>query len=293
MTVHRSEAEHLLPLQATLGEGPVWDRHRGVLWFVDIAASRVYRLSPDTGQLEDWPAPSKACWLAPDHQDDMVVGLADGLYRFSPADGSFTLLRAVEADRADTRVNDGTRDPGGRYWFGTLCGSAEVEGGRFYHYDGTTVTDAGLPPVQITNGPAVSLDGRTLYAVDTLGGTIHAHTIGADGRLTDPRPFATIAVADGYPDGVTCDAEGGVWVGLWNGWCARRYDAAGDLTDEVRFPVANITKVALGGADGRTAFATTAREGQSGDTSGHQPLGGDLFRFAVRVPGFFDAGDGA
>jgi sugar lactone lactonase YvrE len=286
MTVNRSEATHLKAVQATLGEGPVWDRQRGVLWFVDIAASTIHQLTPETGELTSWRAPSKVGWVAPAQGDDLVVGLAKGLYRFSPTDGSFTLLHEVEADRTDTRINDGTRDANGIYWFGTLCGSAEAEGGRFYRYDGASVADAGLPPVQITNGPAVSPDGRILYAVDTLGRTIRAHAIGPDGNLDEGRLFVTIDEADGYPDGVSCDGEGGVWLGLWNGWCARRYDAAGTLTDEVRFPVANITKIALGGPDGKTAYATTAREGQEGDTSGHQELGGDLFSFQVRVAGF-------
>jgi len=292
MKVNRIEAEHFLPAQATLGEGALWDGRRGVLWFVDIAASTIYQLTPDTGDLAAWRAPSKVGWVVPSEGDDLVAGLAKGLYRFSPADGSFTLLHEIETDRRDTRMNDGTRDPNGDYWFGTVCGTAEAEGGRFYRFDGAIVTDSGIAPVQITNGPAVSPDGKILYAVDTLGGVIYAHDIGTNGRLSGERAYVRIDSSDGNPDGVTCDAEGGVWVGLWNGWSARRYDAEGRLTDEVRFPVANVTKVALGGPDGRTAYATTAREGQDGDTSGHQPLGGDLFRFSVRVPGFRQDGGG-
>lgn len=286
MTVNRIEAEHFAPIQATLGEGPLWDRSRGALWFVDIAASTLNRLVPETGARDSWKAPSKIGWVALGDGDDLVAGLAKGLYRFAPSDGSFTLLHEVEAERTDTRVNDGTRDANGNYWFGTMSGMAPEAAGRFYRFDGQTLSDTGIAPIQITNGPAVSPDGRTLYAVDTLKGQIFAYTIGDDFTLSGERLFVTIDKADGYPDGVSCDAEGGVWLGLWNGWSARRYDAAGVLTDEVRFPVANITKIALGGPDGRTAYATTAREGQEGDTSGHQPLGGDLFRFPVRVSGF-------
>lgn len=285
MTVNRLEARHFLPIQATLGEGPAWDARRGVLWFVDIGAATIYQLAPETGERASWTAPAKVGWVVPDDDDTLVAGLADGLYRFSPSDGSFSLLHPVEADRRDTRVNDGTRDATGNIWFGTMSGFAPEPAGRFYLYDGERVIDTGIAPTRITNGPAVSPDGRTLYAVDTLERVVLAYPIGDDLVLGTPRPFIEIDRADGYPDGVSCDCEGGVWLGLWNGWSARRYDASGDLTDEVRFPVANVTKIALGGADGRTAYATTAREGQEGDTSGHQPLGGDLFTFTVRVPG--------
>ena len=61
----------------------------------------------------------------------------------------------------------------------------------------------------------------------------------------------------GYPDGPTVDEDGCVWVGIYGGWCARRYSPAGALVETVEFPVANITKLAFGGADRRTLFATT------------------------------------
>lgn len=285
MSVNRIEAEHFHHVGATLGEGPVWDARRQVLWFVDIANATIHRLNPDTCERTSWKAPDLVGWVAPGEGDDLVVGLAKGLYCFSPADGSFALLHDVEADGRDTRINDGTRGPDGTYWFGTKAEADDAPGGEYYRFDGHHVSPAGLPSVRITNGPAVSADGRTLYAVDTLERTIHAHAIAADGSLGQGTVFATIDADHGYPDGVSCDSEGGVWVGIWNGWSARRYDAAGVMTDEVAFPVANVTKIALGGPDGMTAYATTAREGGTGDMSGHQPLGGDLFRFRVKVPG--------
>lgn len=284
--VNHIEADHLFAVRATLGEGPLWDRDRGLLWFVDIARATIHRFAPDTGEHCSWPAPAKVGWVALADGGDLIAGLAKGLYRFTPDEAGFALLHAVETDHPATRVNDGTRGPDGTYWFGTMSAMASPPHGRFYRYDGKAVSEVEIPPAQITNGPAVSLDGRTLYAVNTLKRAIHAYSIEADSSLGNERLFAKIDTADGYPDGVTCDAEGGVWVGLWNGWAARRYDASGVVTDVVRFPVANITKIALGGADGRTAYATTAREGAEGDTSGHQPLGGDVFSFRVAISGF-------
>lgn len=285
MSVNQIEATHFHAVRAVLGEGPVWDERRAVLWFVDIAAPAIHRLAPETGERTSWAAPAKVGWVVPSGGDELIAGLAHGLYRFDPADGSFSLLHKVEADRKGTRINDGGRDAHGNIWFGTMSGLAPEPGGHFYRFDGHSVVETGIPPMRITNGPCVSPDGRTLYVVDTLGRQILACPIDEHMMVGAPRLFVAIDPAHGYPDGVTCDREGGLWVGLWNGWAARRYDASGILTDEVRFPVANVTKIALGGPDGRTAYATTAREGQEGDTSGHQPLGGDLFRFPVRVPG--------
>jgi sugar lactone lactonase YvrE len=76
-----------------------------------------------------------------------------------------------------------------------------------------------------------------------------------------------------------------VWVALWSGWGVRRYSPAGELLTTVRVRCANVTKIAFGGEDGCTAFATTAWKGLSAAERAAQPLAGDLFRFRTDVPG--------
>ena len=132
---------------------------------------------------------------------------------------------------------------------------------------------------------AVSPDGRELYLVDTLKGTIERAEIGDDGTLGEPQAFVRIDSTDGHPDGPTIDSEGCVWIGLYAGWETRRYSPAGELIQSVRFPVANITKIALGGDDLRTAYATTARQQMSPEAIAKQPQIGDLFEFRVDAPG--------
>ncbi|HEX7035740.1 MAG TPA: SMP-30/gluconolactonase/LRE family protein [Pseudomonadales bacterium] len=285
MTVHVDQATHRLGVQAMLGEGPIWDRDAGRLWFVDIAAPAVHAFDPAHDRHTTWPAPSSIGWVLPAAGGDCLVGLRNGLHRFSPERGDFTLLHGVEPELPNNRLNDAGVDGNGNVWFGTMDDLERSATGRVYRFDGRDVTDSGLPPMCITNGPAVSPDGRTLYVANTLARRVDAYAVTADGALGPGRLFLTVDPSDGYPDGLCCDAEGGVWVGLWGGWAARRYDAAGRLTDEIRFPVANVTKVALGGADGRTAFATTARKGLDDDALTAQPLAGDLFTFTARVPG--------
>jgi sugar lactone lactonase YvrE len=157
--------------------------------------------------------------------------------------------------------------------------------GRIYRYADGHVADSGLAPVCITNGPALSPDGKTLYHTDTLGRRILASKLGADGVPRDTRLFAVIEDGAGYPDGPTVDSEGCVWTGLFGGWSVRRYDPSGRLIETVGFPVANVTKIAFGGADLRTAFATTARKGLGATELAAQPLAGSLFSFPVATPG--------
>jgi sugar lactone lactonase YvrE len=147
------------------------------------------------------------------------------------------------------------------------------------------VTDTGLAPVSITNGPALSPDGRLLYHTDTLGGLISVADVRDDGTLGAARPFARITPDVGYPDGPTVDSEGNVWTGIFAGWRALCYAPDGNLIREVRFPVANITKLAFGGEDLSTVFATTAQLHLKPDALAAQPQAGDLFAFRADVPG--------
>jgi sugar lactone lactonase YvrE len=271
-------------LGATLGEGPVWDARDAALWFVDIKQHRVHRFDPAGGETRSFDAPGQVGWVLPAADGGFLAGLQTGLHRFDPESGAFTLLTAVEPDRPGNRLNDATVAADGAVWFGSMDDGETDVTGQVHRFHAGTLTTSTIPPVVITNGPAVSPDGGTLYHVDTLGHTIHA--VPVDGATTGtPRPFATIDAADGYPDGVTVDAEGGVWVGLWGGWSARRYAPDGTLDRIVRFPVANITKVAFGGDDLRTGFATSASKGLSDEDRAAQPEAGSLFAFDVDVPG--------
>jgi len=271
-------------LGATLGEGPVWDARDAALWFVDIKQHRVHRFDPAGGETRSFEAPGQVGWVLPSADGGFLAGLQTGLYRFDPESGAFTPLTAVEPDRPGNRLNDATVAADGAVWFGSMDDGETDVTGQVHRFHAGRLTTSAIPPVVITNGPAVSPDGGTLYHVDTLGHTIHA--VPVNGATTGtPRLFATIDAADGYPDGVTVDAEGGVWVGLWGGWSARRYAPDGTLDRIVRFPVANITKVAFGGDDLRTGFATSASKGLSDEDRADQPEAGSLFAFDVDVPG--------
>jgi sugar lactone lactonase YvrE len=268
---------------AELGEGPVWAAD--ALWFVDIKQRQIHRFDPSSGDRRSWDCPEQIGFLLPAEGGGFVAGLQSGLHRFDERDGTFALIVAVEPDLPTNRLNDGVVDPQGRLWFGTMDDGERAKTGAFYCYHRGRLTRTALDGIAITNGPAVSPDGRLLYVVDTLKGTIACADIGDDGALGPPRPFVRIDPADGHPDGPTIDRDGCLWIGLYGGWAARRFSPAGALLDQVRFPVANITKIAFGGDDLSTAFATTARQMLSAETIAKQPQIGDLFQFHVPVPG--------
>ena len=277
------EPRSVWPIAAELGEGPVW--HDDALWFVDIKKHLVHRYTPATGERRSWQAPEQVGFVLPSRGGAFIAGLQSGLYRFDPDSGVFERIVEVEPDIPSNRLNDGVVDPAGRLWFGTMDNGEKAKTGAFYSFYRGALRRSEVEGIAITNGPAISPDGRTLYWVDTLGGTMSACAIAADGGLRESRLVVRIPPTEGHPDGPTIDAEGCIWISLYAGWEARRYAPSGELLQRVRFPVSNITKIAFGGPDLRTAYATTARQLLSADVIAGQPQIGDLFEFAVDVPG--------
>ena len=272
-------------LQAELGEGPVWVERDRALWFVDIKKHEIHRFDPATGDRRTFEAPEQVGFILPADGGGFVAGLQSGLHRFDEHSGSFDRIVEIESDLPNNRLNDGVVDAAGRVWFGTMDNSETSNSGAFYSFHRGKLTRTGIGSIAITNGPAVSPDGRLLYFVDTLAGRIEVAAIQDDGSLGERRPFVIIDEQDGHPDGPTVDSEGCLWIALYNGWEVRRYSPVGDLLDTVRFPVANITKIAFGGDDLRTVYATTARQMLSPEDVARQPLIGSLFQFRIDVPG--------
>lgn len=272
-------------LEAELGEGPVWVERDKALWFVDIKKHQIHRYDPANASKKSWDAPEQVGFILPAESGGFVAGLQSGLYKFDETSGRFDLIIEVEKDLPNNRLNDGVVDPSGRLWFGTMDNGEKAKSGAFYCFDQGRLTRTAIDRITITNGPAISPDGKLLYYVDTLKGTIDVAEIRDDGSLGDTRPFVRIDPREGHPDGPTIDSNGYLWISLYAGWETRRYSPAGELVESVRFPVANITKIAFGGEHLRTAFATTARQLLTDETIAKQPLIGSLFAFRPTVPG--------
>lgn len=277
------EVRVVWPLACELGEGPVW--LEGVLWFVDIKGQQVHAYEPASDRRRSWPAPAPIGFLLPTQRGDFVAGLKSGLHRFDPASGSFSKLTEVEPPVWDNRLNDGAVDADGYLWFGSMHDPEATASGSLYRLDDDGVCRARDAGYVVTNGPTFSLDGRTLYHTDTLARVIYAFDCAPGGALSNKRRFIEIARAGAYPDGAVTDSDGCIWTGLFCGWGVERYSPQGELLEFVEFPCSRVTKIAFGGDDLRTAYATTAWKGLSNEDRAKEPLAGALFAFDVDTPG--------
>lgn len=282
MTTEFNEKPELIwDLKAELAEGPVWVARDRAVWFVDIKGLKLHRYGVDDGSRTSWETPDQTGFVLPAEDGSMICGVRGGLHRFCPHTGRFEFLIAVEHDRPQNRINDGFVAPDGSLWFGTMDDSEATPSGALYRFAEGELTrhDDGY---RVTNGPALSPDGRILYHNDTVNRRVYAFDH-ADGVLSNKRLFAE--TADGFADGPSVDSLGVVHVGLFNGYGVARYSPTGVQLPTIHFPVATVTKAAFGGDDLRTLFCTTAWLGQSEQTRTQQPTLGGLYALRAKDPG--------
>ena len=270
-------AEQLTGPEAFHAEGPVWSEGWGGLRWVDMLAGDVLALAED-GAVERRHVGDVAAALRPRARGGAVIALERG-FALESRDGELTRLPALWDDPG-LRFNDGGCDPDGRFLCGTMAYDARPGAGTLYRLDPDGGVEVVLEQVTISNGIDWSPDGRTAYYADTPTGAVDAFDDGR--RLTGRRTFAEISEADGAPDGLTVDAEGGVWVALYGGGAVRRYAPSGELDAVVELPVTNVTACTFGGPELDRLFITTTRENVP---EGAEPAAGAVFTCAPQVRG--------
>ncbi|MGJ3262552.1 MAG: SMP-30/gluconolactonase/LRE family protein [Salinarimonas sp.] len=277
---------------AALGEGPVWDHRTGAVLWVDIAAPAIWRLDVEAGAahaiaLPEGPGSETVGFVALTADPDVVVaGLRGRLVLCDLIDRRLEDLAPVEAALPKNRCNDGWVGPDGTLWFSTMDTDEEAATGAFHVYDGRavgTIADGFV----VTNGPALSPDGGTLYTVDTTGKRIDARPVLGAGtgptgapRTGAPRRLLDLGEEEGVPDGVAIDAEGDLWIAMHGAGRILRIAPDGTRRGVVTLPTPDVTKAAFGGPDLSTLYVATAARARP-----HDPMAGHLFRVETDARG--------
>jgi sugar lactone lactonase YvrE len=287
MRVGKTDRDDLvLDARLELGEGPVWDAARERLLFVDIMRGHVHEFDPASGRDRVVAVGQPVGAVSPTAHGDWVVAARDGFFRVDPASGRTALIAHVERDDRETRMNDGYVDARGRFWAGTMGMGGVRERGSLYRLDADGTVTRHVTGVTISNGLDWSPDGRLMYHADTGLGRVDVFDFDEEsGTIANRRPFVTIDEQEGSPDGLVVDAEGGVWLALWQGGAVRRYRADGSLDQEVAMPVTLVTKCAFGGRDLMDLYITTAWIDLDAAARARQPLAGGVFRLRPGIAG--------
>jgi sugar lactone lactonase YvrE len=290
MAIHmptESTVHCIADVHAVLGEGPVWVASEQALYWVDIKGRKIFRLGED-GELSQWPTPFRVGSIAPRASGGFIAGTDEGIAQLDLKSGKLDLLFNPEESLPGNRFNDGKVDRSGRFWAGTMDDSERQASGTLYRFEPDLSVSAVDGGYKVTNGPAFSPDGARMYHNDSARQLTYVFDLDDAGNPANRRVFLEFGEGDGYPDGMTVDAEGCLWIAFWDGSVIRRYAPQGDLLETIGMPVTRPTSCTFGGPDLDRLYVTSASIGLDETALRMQPNAGGLFMVTPGVQGIVD-----
>ncbi|RJP52255.1 MAG: SMP-30/gluconolactonase/LRE family protein [Anaerolineaceae bacterium] len=274
------QAELILDAKATLGEGPAWDAKTETLYWVDILEKRIYAGNELLAQLDDFIG----C-LAPCRNGHLLLGKRLSFTDFEPASVRENVLASLSEPTAN-RINDGKCDPAGRFLAGTLDMDEKDSNGVLYSFDGKNTARL-LDGIRISNGLTWSPDHKTFYYIDTPTREVKAfdYDMGT-GQIANPRAVIHVPESLGWPDGMTCDMDGNLWIAMWGGAQVTQWSPnTAKLLEQVSIPAWLSSSCIFGGRDMNELYVTSARKDMSEADLKKYPLSGGLFKILTNVVG--------
>lgn len=265
-----------------LVEGPVWDPGRGLI-FSDVLLGGVYCLD-HLGTVSTLFEHRRGIGGMSLHVDGGLIVSGRNI-SFKPFDGGDTVI-LLDRDEANGNVgyNDITTDGAGRIYAGSLGASPvftdgrEPASGNLYLIDLDGSARVVAEDIQLTNGLALSPDGKTLYHADSRRQTVYRYDVQQGGDLGEKTAFAEFA--DGAPDGLAVSEDGRVWVALAGGGKGvAMLDSDGKEVERIEIPLPMCTSVCFGGDDFMDLFIVSGSDGADSDAAG------TVYRHRVDVPG--------
>ena len=285
-TVSQS-ASLLIDAKCTLGEGPVWDRRKQSLFWVDIEGRKLHRHQPNIQKNTEWSFDGMLGAAIPMENEHMLLALESGLASFDCESEKLTELRVLENTNEKLRFNDGKVGPNGNFWIGTMDKGGAPKAGNFYCVDSKLKSTLQIADTHISNGMAWSADKKTFYYIDSPTFEVRAFDFEKEnGSISNGKAVIKVLGDYGSPDGMSIDSEGMLWVAHWGGHCVRRWNPdTGKVLQKIEVNAPHVTSCCFGGKDLKTLYITTARSGLTEAQLKEFPKSGGLFVFETEVKG--------
>ena len=283
------QAELVLDAQAELGESPFWHSGQKRLYWLDIEKRQLHCFDPSTQVNLSESLDRRVACVVPTNDDSLLLAGEGGIEEYWLETNEWAFLGNPEANLPSNRLNDGKASPEGRFWFGSLNMAKEINQASLYVKDRDGTIRQILSGLTNSNGLGWSPDGTMFYHIDTPTRQITAFDYDAShGGIRNRRIVVRFPddPESGYPDGMTVDTEGMIWVAHWEGSRVTRWNpVSGEILAEVRVPAGQVTSVTFGGECLDTLYITTARKNLNPEKLVGQPYAGGLFAVEPGVTG--------
>ena len=274
------------PQSMQLGESPVWLERSAELIWVDLERGEIRSHSAARGNRERGTLGTPVGAVAPLSGGGFILATREG---FVTTDDSFTgaeLKVPVSPGDPTILMNDGKCDPRGRFWAGTMDSEGRPNRGALMRFEppGTAITV--LEGVSLSNGIGWTVEGSLMFYIDSPTRRVDVFDVDlGSGEPLNRRPFVVCDEGWGFPDGLSVDEEGCVWVAFWGGSAVRRFGPDGAVVGGVALPASQVTSCAFGGTDRQTLYITTAGGYLAEAQRAAEPLAGALFAVETGVRG--------
>ncbi|RFC68920.1 MULTISPECIES: SMP-30/gluconolactonase/LRE family protein [Mesorhizobium] len=247
-----------IDFETRIGEGPVWDEQRGVLWFVDILAPALFSYDPAQGRVQRFDMPDLVTSVGVTIDGRLILSLRTSVQFFDPLNGSLELFVSPDMGDPLNRLNDGKVGPDGCFWVGSMHDKRPAKPtGALYRITPAGKCSVILQGIHVSNGLAWAPDGRTMYHADSRGPFIKKYDFDpTTGAMSNARIIAEPDESTGLPDGAAVDCDGNYWSAGVTSGRLNVFSPNGDLLRKIAVPMAAPTMPCFGGADLRTLFLT-------------------------------------
>ena len=254
------------PRICELGEGAFWHPEREQAFWFDIHGRRL--LSRHDGQALEWRLDEKASAMGWIDRDRVLIATETALILFDLRGGGRELLAPLEADRPDTRSNDGRADPMGGFWIGTMAHDARTGKGAIYRWYRGELRQL-RAGVSIPNAICFSPDGRLAYFADTALQTVWSQELDDQGwPAAEATVFLDLTGTDEHPDGAVTDTQGRFWNARWGSGAVVCHAPDGHVLHRLKLPPAQTTCPAFIGSNLDRLMVTSAAENLHGAHDG-------------------------
>ncbi len=271
--------ELVLDHKSFLGEGPIWDRRRHSVCWVDIVNGEIHEWFPASKSFRTLPVHQMIGAVAICENGNLLAALKNGIAIIDREKGEIEHIIHPEAHIQHNRYNDGKCDPRGRFWIGSMSVDELPDLGTVYMLDEELNLARKIENTSISNGMAWSPDQRHFYYIDSPTSAVVCYNYDVHtGEIYDKSVVVRIDEAEGYPDGMTIDDEGMLWVAHWGGWQVSRWNPfTGEKLFQLPIPAENVTSCVFGGEGLQDLYITSAKKGLTKKQLEEQPLAGSLF----------------